>query len=84
MKKKHTWRTLIALLAYALGVFGWLYIGVWQILKKPVWSLITAQMEGRLSLGLLVSAFIQGFLYLSLAGGVWCIGYMISQRIKDN
>lgn len=29
-------------------------------------------------------ALIQGFLYLSLAGGVWCVGYMISEYFKES
>ena len=33
---------------------------------------------------LLIGALIQGFLYLSLAGGVWCVGYMISEYFKES
>ena len=32
----------------------------------------------------LAGALIQGFLYLSLAGGVWCVGYMISEYFKES
>ena len=43
-----------------------------------------AQIAGHLSIGLLIGALIQGFLYLSLAGGIWCVGYMISEYFKES
>ena len=70
---KITWKTFLAVSAYWAGVFGWFYIGIWQVLKKPVHSV-----------RLLAGALIQGFLYLSLAGGVWCVGYMISEYFKES
>ena len=81
---KITWKTFLAVSAYWACVFGWFYIGVWQVLKKPVHSVILAQIAGHLSIGLLIGALIQGFLYLSLAGGIWCVGYMISEYFKES
>ncbi len=75
---KITWKTLAA-----LGVAGWCYVGGWMILTKPVKGLIVAHMAGTLSVGKLIAAFVQGFWYLSLAGGVWCIGYMLSNYFHD-
>ena len=43
---KITWKTFLAVSAYWAGVFGWFYIGVWQVLKKPVHSVILAQIAG--------------------------------------
>ncbi len=80
---KITWKTLAALLCYGLGVAGWCYVGGWMILTKPVKGLIVAHMAGTLSVGKLIAAFVQGFWYLSLAGGVWCIGYMLSNYFHD-
>ena len=48
---KITWKTFLAVSAYWAGVFGWFYIGVWQVLKKPVHSVILAQIAGHLSIG---------------------------------
>ena len=31
---KITWKTFLAVSAYWAGVFGWFYIGIWQVLKK--------------------------------------------------
>ena len=67
---KITWKTFLAVSAYWAGVFGWFYIGIWQVLKKPVHSVILAQIAGHLSdKDFWSGALIQGFLYLSLAGG---------------
>ena len=46
---KITWKALLALFFYTLGV-----------------------------------ALVQGFVYLSLAGGVWCIGYMLSDHFRKD
>ena len=47
---KIMWKTFLAVSAYWAGVFGWFYIGVWQVLKKPVHSEILAQIAGHLSI----------------------------------
>ena len=75
--------TLLLALSYVLGVFGWVYIGVWKILTKPVKYVVLAQLAGELSARGILGAFVQGFLYLSLAGGVWCIGYILRDYFKE-
>ena len=59
-------------------------VGGYKILTGPVRELILAQMAGSMSLGRLVAALIEGFIYLSLAGGVWCIGYMLSSHFRED
>lgn len=81
---KFTWKTMAAILCYALGIIGWCYIGGWLVLTKPVKGLIIAHLAGKLSIGKLITAVIQGFLYLSLAGGVWCVGYILSDYFKEH
>ncbi len=58
--------TLLSALSYVLGVFGWVYIGVWKILTKPVKYVVLAQLAGELSARGILGAFVQGFLYLVL------------------
>ena len=41
-------------------------------------------MAGDLSLIKLAVALVQGFVYLSLAGGIWCIGYMLSDHFRKD
>ena len=83
-KMKFSWRMIAAAFSYALGVLGWCYVGGYKILTGPVRELILAQMAGSMSLGRLVAALIEGFIYLSLAGGVWCIGYMLSSHFRED
>lgn len=53
-------------------------------LKRTVRGVILAHMAGDLSLIKLAVALVQGFVYLSLAGGVWCIGYMLSDHFRKD
>ena len=81
---KVTWKTIASLLCYILGVLGWFYVGGWMILTKPLKGLVLAHAAGCLSIGKLLVAMLQGFVYLSLAGAVWCVGYMLSNYFRDN
>ena len=47
---KITWKALLALFFYTLGVVGWFYVGGWMILRGPVRGVILAHMAGDLSL----------------------------------
>ena len=80
---KITRKTLLALFFYVLGVVGWCYVGGWMILTRPVKGLIMAHLSGSFSIGKVFVALIQTFIYLSLAGGVWCVGYMLSDHFRD-
>ncbi len=80
---KFNWKLIAAAIFYALGVLGWVYVGGWMVLTRPVKSLIVAHLAGKLTILKCVGAVVQGFLLLSLAGGVWCIGYMLSNYFKD-
>ena len=59
---KITWKALLALFFYTLGVVGWFYVGGWMILRGPVRGVILAHMAGDLSLIKLAVALVQGFL----------------------
>ena len=43
---KITWKALLALFFYTLGVVGWFYVGGWMILRGPVRGVILAHMAG--------------------------------------
>lgn len=81
---KITWKTILAAAAYIAGSLGWIYVGLWQILKRPVRRLVLAKISGTLSIGMLCGAVVQGFLLLSLAGAVWCVGYILSEYFKED
>lgn len=78
------WRALASMLFLMAGTLGWLYIGAFLILTRPVKGLVMAYFLGDLSVWKLVFAIVQGFLYLSLAGAVWCVGYMLSGHFKKD
>lgn len=80
---KITWRTLAAWCCSALGVLGWCYVGGWMTVTRPVKGLIHAFMSGNLTVGKVLVAGMEGFIYLSLAGGIWCVGYVLSSHFKD-
>lgn len=61
---KITWKALLALFFYTLGVVGWFYVGGWMILRGPVRGVILAaygrrfvsdQAGGRTGAGVCVS-----------------------------
>lgn len=81
---KNSWKTYAAIACYVLGILGWVYFGAWMILTKPVKGLFLAYAAGSLSIGKVVIAIIQGFVHLTIGGFVWCIGYMLSNRIRRN
>lgn len=78
-----SWRKALSLLFYLAGILGWCYVGAYMILSKPLWGLYCAFGAGKFSLLTLLWAAVQVFIYLSLAGGVWCIGYVLSDYFKD-
>ena len=80
---KMTWKTMISLFFSILGGLCWLYIGGWLALSRPLKGLIAAHVAGSLSIGKLAFAMIESFIYLSLGGGVWCIGYMLSNYFRE-
>ena len=55
-----------------------------ESLEKHYAIIGMAHMAGDLSLIKLAVALVQGFVYLSLAGGVWCIGYMLSDHFRKD
>ena len=48
---KITWKALLALFFYTLGVVGWFYVGGWMILRGPVRGVILAHMAGAIISG---------------------------------
>lgn len=74
---KFSWRAVLASLCNVLGVLGWLYFGCYRVIMGPIRNVITSQINGSLTVGVFLTSIVTAFLYLSLAGGVWCIGYML-------
>lgn len=80
---KTTWKAWLSVLFYLLGILGWCYVGGWMLLTGPVFEIFLAYRQDCLTLGRLCMEVMQGFIYLSLAGGVWCVGYMLSNYFRE-
>lgn len=82
LSMKSIWRKAASILFSILGSLAWCYVGGWLVLTGPVKGIAVAYAAGKLTLGKLLSLVLEVFIYLSLAGGVWCIGYMLSNHFK--
>lgn len=74
MKKR--WKVILAAACYIFGVFASIYIGGWLMLVKPVRLLMYAYGTGTLSVKLLAVCVLKIVLSTTVAGLVWCVGYI--------
>ncbi|MCI7323557.1 MAG: hypothetical protein MR508_09750 [Lachnospiraceae bacterium] len=70
------WKRLMGFLCYGAGIVCSLYYGLWKLLVLPVGSLISAWMAGTITLTFVVACGIKILVSTTLAGLIWCIGYM--------
>ncbi len=73
-------RIIISMAIYMTGFAAAIYIGGWVMFIKPVKFTITAYTLGTLTLPQLLIAICS----LTVAGLVWCIGYIASNHIYDS
>ncbi len=74
MKKKGFY--VLALLCYIAGVALAAYIGGWLMMVQPVRHLISAFAANEFTIGLLLVCVIKLVLSTTIAGVIWCIGYV--------
>lgn len=67
---------IIAALCYGIGVILSIYVGGWVMLLKPLQMLITAVSLGKCTFGLFAMCVIKILLSATMAGLLWCIGYI--------
>ncbi len=77
-------RMILSMAIYLTGFIAAIYIGGWLMLVKPVKYTITAYTLGTLTVPQLVLAAIKCICSLTVAGLVWCIGYIASNHIYDS
>lgn len=78
---KFSWKGVAAVCCSVLGAISWLYMGVYRLLKGPVKNIIAAKMAGTLTLTLVISNFVRGFVCLTIAGFIWCLWYILKGYI---
>lgn len=74
MKKKL--QMFMAMACYAFGILSSAYVGGWIMLILPVRRLLGAYSAGMLSLSLVLVSGIKIFFSLTVAGFIWCVGYV--------
>lgn len=72
----------LAFLCYALGVLAALYVGFWGMICMPLQDLYNAFVSGDVSLFLIAACAVKILFSTTLAGMVWCIGYIGFNHFK--
>lgn len=81
---KRSIRILVSVIIYLIGLAIAFYIGGWVMLIQPIKGTITAYTLGTLTLPQLITNIIKCFCSLTVAGFIWCIGYIASNRVYDS
>lgn len=71
----------LAIVIYLIGLAVSVYVGGWVMLIQPIRGTITAYTLGTLTLRQLVIKCISS---LTVAGLIWCIGYIASNHVYDS
>ncbi len=77
-------RIILATAIYILGLVVSVYVGGWVLLLKPVKEMIAAYTLGTLTLPQLVISVAKCISSMTVAGLIWCMGYMASNHIFDS
>ena len=79
---KFSWKECATALCALAGAISWFYLGAYRLWKGPVMDLIEAQLAGNLSVWRLIEDLFSGFMWLTLAGFVWCLWYILRGYFK--
>ena len=74
----------LAVVVYLIGLAASIYVGGWVMLIQPIRGTITAYTLGTLTLRQLVINVIKCISSLTVAGLIWCIGYIASNHVYDS
>ncbi len=77
-------RILVSVAVYFFGFAASVYVGGWVMLLKPIRGTIAAYSLGTLTLSQLIVAVIKCISSLTVAGFIWCVGYIASNHIYDS
>lgn len=79
--KKHI-NAMLGFVCYTIGVLAAGYYGLWKMLVVPLHTLYSSLMAGNLQLTLLVECIIKILFSTTMAGLIWCIGYIAYNHFK--
>ena len=74
MKKKT--KMILGMISYCLGFVFALYVGGWILFIQPIIELFEAYQKGTIGVLLVAVCIIKIVLSTTIAGFVWCIGYI--------
>lgn len=77
-------RMVLALAIYATGFAASIYVGGWVMIVQPVRGALAAHALGTLTFSQLVVAIVKCVSSLTVAGLIWCLGYIASNHIYDS
>lgn len=72
----------LGFLCYAFGVLVALYVGFWKMVCIPVQDLYCALTGGQITWTLLLTCAVKIMFSATLAGAIWCIGYIGYNHFK--
>lgn len=79
---KFSWRECAAGVCAVLGAMSWLYLGAYRLWKGPLMDLVEAHLAGNVTLWLLIEDLFAAFIWLTMAGFVWCLWYILRGYFK--
>lgn len=59
-----------------------MYVGGWLMFANSVIGTVTAIHAGTITLGKIVVALIKCLLSATVAGAIWCVGYILGNRFR--
>lgn len=75
---------ILALAIYATGLAASVYVGGWVMIIKPVKGALAAHALGTLTMAQVVVAVLKCVCSLTVAGFIWCTGYIASNCVYDS
>lgn len=77
-------KIFLAAVVYLIGLAASAYVGGWVMIIQPIRGTIAAYTLGTLTISQLFVAGIKCFCSLTVAGLIWCIGYIASNHVYDS
>lgn len=77
-------RIILSGIIYIVGIAAAVYVGGWVMILKPVKGTLAAYTLGTLTLPQLLGAVVKCFCSLTVAGFIWCMGYIASNHVFDS
>lgn len=77
-------RIILSFCVYGIGLAAAIYIGGWMMIVKPVKGAIAAHFLGTLTIGQIISTLTKLICSATVAGFIWCLGYIASNRVFDD